>query len=55
MTAPDSVCAPIDEPFSMRAEEKRQEKRGKKRRKRKDKGRRGRVRAAAESVTGTLR
>jgi transposase len=35
--------AKIDQPFSMRAEEKRQEARGKKRRKRKDKGRRGRV------------
>jgi transposase len=33
----------IDQPFSMRAEEKRQEARGKKRRKRKDKGRHGRV------------
>jgi transposase len=38
--------AKVDEPFSMRAEEKRQEARGKKRRKRKDKGRRGRVRSA---------
>lgn len=36
----------VDEPFSFRAEEKRQEARGKKRRKRKDKGRRGRVRTA---------
>jgi transposase len=35
--------AKVDEPFSMRAEEKRQEARGKKRRKRKDKGRRGRI------------
>jgi transposase len=35
--------AKVDQPFSMRAEEKRQEARGKKRRKRKDKGRRGRV------------
>jgi transposase len=38
--------AKLDEPFSMRAEEKRQEARGKKRRKRKEKGRRGRVRTA---------
>jgi transposase len=38
--------AKLDQPFSMRAEEKRQEARGKKRRKRKDKGRRGRVRTA---------
>jgi len=36
----------IDQPFSMREEEKRQEARGKKRRKRKVKGRRGRVRTA---------
>jgi transposase len=36
----------LDQPFSMRAEEKRQEARGKKRRQRKDKGRRGRVRTA---------
>src|ERR1700730_833804 len=35
--------AKVDEPFSMRAEEKRQEARGKKRRKPKGKGRRGRV------------
>jgi transposase len=38
--------AKVDEPFSMRAEEKRQETRGKKKHKRKDKGRRGRVRTA---------
>jgi hypothetical protein len=38
--------AKVDQPFSMRAEEKRQETRGKKRRQRKDKGRRGRVRTA---------
>src|ERR1700683_5323156 len=38
--------AKIDQPFSVRAEEKRQEARGKKRRKRKDKGRRGRGRTA---------
>jgi transposase len=38
--------AKVDQPFSMRAEEKRQEARGKKKRKRKDKGRRGRVRTA---------
>src|SRR4051812_7885713 len=38
--------AKVDEPFSMRAEEKRQQARGKKRRQRKDKGRRGRVRTA---------
>ena len=36
----------IDQPFSMREEEKRQEARGKKRRKRKVKGRRGRIRTA---------
>jgi transposase len=35
--------AKVDEPFSMRAEEQRQEARGKKKRKRKPKGRRGRV------------
>jgi transposase len=44
--AATSGPAKVDEPFSMRAEEKRQEARGKKRRKRKDKGRRGRVRTA---------
>lgn len=44
--AATSGTAKVDEPFSMRAEEKRQEARGKKRRKRKDKGRRGRVRTA---------
>src|SRR4051812_2244863 len=38
--------AKVDQPFSIRAEEKRQEARGKKRRKREDKGRRGRVRTA---------
>jgi transposase len=38
--------AKVDEPFSMRAEEKRQEARGKNKRQRKDKGRRGRVRTA---------
>jgi len=42
----NSGPAKIDQPFSMREEEKRQEARGKKRRKRKDKGRRGRVRTA---------
>src|SRR6188474_1613099 len=36
-------AAKVDEPFSTRAEEKRQEARGKKRRQRKPKGRRGRV------------
>src|SRR5947209_14263574 len=41
-----SGTAKLDEPFSMRAEEKRQQARGKKRRQRKDKGRRGRVRTA---------
>jgi transposase len=35
--------AKLDEPFSMRAEEQRQEKRGKKKRKEKRKGRRGRI------------
>src|SRR5712691_9967670 len=44
--AATSGTAKLDEPFSIRAEEKRQEARGKKRRKRKDKGRRGRVRTA---------
>ena len=44
--AATSGTAKLDEPFSMRAEEKRQEARGKKRRQRKDKGRRGRVRTA---------
>lgn len=38
--------AKVDEPFSMRAEEKRQEARGKKRRQRQVKGRRGRLRTA---------
>jgi transposase len=38
--------AKVDEPFSTRAEEKRQEARGKKRRQRKPKGRRGRVSTA---------
>src|SRR3954451_23233650 len=41
-----STTAKVEEPFSMRAEEKRQEAKGKKRRRRKDKGRRGRVRTA---------
>jgi|tagenome__1003787_1003787.scaffolds.fasta_scaffold20843679_1 transposase len=41
-----ATAAKVEESFSMRAEEKRQEARGKKRRKRKDKGRRGRVRTA---------
>jgi transposase len=41
-----SATAKIDQPFSMRAEEKRQEAAGKKKRKRKDKGRRGRGRTA---------
>jgi hypothetical protein len=36
--------AKVDEPFSLRAEEKRQEQRGKLKRKRKDKAKRGRVR-----------
>src|SRR3954465_12183875 len=44
--AATSGTAKLDEPFSMRAEEKRQEARGKKRRQRKDNGRRGRVRTA---------
>ena len=38
-----SGTAKVDQPFSLREEEKRQEARGKKRRKRKAKGRRGRV------------
>jgi transposase len=44
--AATSGTAKLDEPFSLRAEEKRQQARAKKRRKRKDKGRRGRVRTA---------
>src|SRR4051812_7506941 len=44
--AATSGTAKLDEPFSMRAEEKRQEARGKKRCQRKDKRRRGRVRTA---------
>src|SRR5436305_82631 len=44
--AAPSGTAKLDEPFSMRAEEKRQEARGKKRRPRKGNGRRGRVRTA---------
>src|ERR1700729_4796 len=44
--AGNSGTAKIDQPFSMQAEEKRQEARGKKKRKGKDKGRRGRVRTA---------
>src|SRR3954470_22354736 len=44
--AAPSGTAKLDEPFSMRAEEKRQEARGKKRRQRKGNGRRGRVRTA---------
>lgn len=44
--AATSGPAKLDESFSMRAEEKRQEARGKKRRKREAKGRRGRVRTA---------
>src|SRR5271165_5644733 len=43
---PSGGPAKVAEPFSMRAEEKRQEARGKKRRSRKDKGRRGRVSTA---------
>jgi transposase len=38
-----TLTAKVDEPFSTRAEEKRQEARGKKRRKRKPKARRGRI------------
>lgn len=41
-----SGTAKVEQPFSMRAEEKRQEATGKKKRKRKDKGRLGRVRTA---------
>jgi hypothetical protein len=48
--AATSGTAKVDEPFSMRAEEKRQEARGKKRRKRKGKGRRGRVRTADKTA-----
>jgi transposase len=46
--------AKVDEPFSMRAEEKRQEARGKKKRKRRDKGQRGRVRTA-DKIAQALR
>jgi transposase len=42
----DSSAAKVDEPFSMRAEEKRQERRGKKKRKARRQGRRGRVTTA---------
>jgi transposase len=44
--AKPSSAPPIDQPFSMRGEEKRQEARGKRKRQRKDKGRYGRVRTA---------
>src|SRR5437870_453122 len=44
--AATSGPAKVAEPFSMRAEEKRQEARGKKKRKRQDKGRRGRLLSA---------
>jgi transposase len=43
---PGSPSAKVDEPFSLRAEEKRQERRGKKTRKTPRKGRRGRVTTA---------
>src|SRR4051812_22090765 len=43
---PPSTPAKLDQPFSMRAEEKRQQARSRKCRKRKGKGRRGRVRTA---------
>lgn len=46
--------AKVEEPFSMRAEEKRQEARGKKKPKRKDKGRRGRV-STAEKIAQAQR
>ncbi|HEV3435997.1 MAG TPA: hypothetical protein VG122_01485 [Gemmata sp.] len=42
----DSSTAKVDEPFSMRAEEKRQERRGKKKQKVRRQGRRGRVTTA---------
>jgi len=42
----DSSTAKVDEPFSMRAEEKRQERRGKKKRKARRQSRRGRVTTA---------
>src|SRR3954467_12304462 len=44
--ASTTTTAKVDQPFSMRAEEKRQQARAKKRAKRKDKKRRGRVRTA---------
>jgi transposase len=43
---PDSPSAKVDEPFSLRAEEKRQEARGKKKRKTPRQGRRGRITTA---------
>ena len=42
----NSPTAKVDEPFSLRAEEKRQEARGKKKRKTPRKGRRGRITSA---------
>ena len=44
--ASSSATAKVDEPFSLKAEEKRQEARGKKKRRRLKKGRRGRVTTA---------
>src|SRR6266581_8643804 len=41
-----SPTAKVDEPFSMRAEEQRQQARGKKKRPRQPKGRRGRLKTA---------
>jgi len=41
-----AATAKVEEPFSMRAEEQRQEARGRKKRKRKDKKRRGRLKSA---------
>src|SRR6476659_6914910 len=49
-----SGTAKVDEPYSMKAEEKRQQARTKKRRKRKDKGRHGRVRTA-DKIAGAER
>src|SRR5215212_4353345 len=46
LAAPSGTTTKVAEPFSMRAEEKRQEARGKNKRLRKDKGRRGRLRTA---------
>ncbi len=50
----ESPTVKIDEPFSLREEEKRQEKRGKKRRKPKNKNRKGRV-TTADKIARAVR